>query len=100
LSGIELARRFRSDKRTQGVAVILLTVRAEERDKLLQGLETGADDYLTKPFSPREPNARVKAVLRRRAPQATDDTVEISGLKLDPASHRVTGNDAPRARSA
>jgi two-component system phosphate regulon response regulator PhoB len=94
MSGIELARRFRAEKRTQGVPIILLTARAEERDKL-QGLETGADDYLTKPFSPRELNARVKAVLRRRAPQVTDDAVEISGLKLDPASHRVTGNNAP-----
>jgi len=94
MSGIELARKLRADRRTQEVPVIMLTARAEERDKL-QGLETGADDYLTKPFSPRELNARVKAVLRRRAPQATDDVVEISGLKLDPASHRVSGNGAP-----
>jgi two-component system, OmpR family, phosphate regulon response regulator PhoB len=96
MSGIEFARRLRADKRTQGVPVILLTARAEERDKL-QGLEIGADDYLTKPFSPRELNARVKAVLRRRAPQATDDVVEISGLSLDPASHRVTGGGTPLA---
>jgi len=96
MSGIEFARRLRSDKRTQGVPVIMLTARADERDKL-QGLEIGADDYLTKPFSPRELNARVKAVLRRRAPQATDDAVEISGLRLDPSSHRVTGNGAPLA---
>jgi len=91
MSGLELARRLRADKRTQAVPLILLTARADERDKL-QGLETGADDYLTKPFSPRELNARVKAVLRRRAPQATDDEVEVAGLKLDPGSHRVTGN--------
>ena len=96
MSGIEFARRLRSDKRTQGVPLIMLTARAEERDKL-QGLETGADDYLTKPFSPRELNARVKAVLRRRAPQATDDAIEVSGLKLDPVSHRVTGNGKPLA---
>jgi two-component system, OmpR family, phosphate regulon response regulator PhoB len=96
MSGIDFARRLRADKRTQGVPMIMLTARAEERDKL-QGLEVGADDYLTKPFSPRELNARVKAVLRRRAPQATDDAVEISGLKLDPASHRVIGNGAPLA---
>ena len=94
MSGIEFARRLRADKRTQGVPLIMLTARADEQDKLA-GLETGADDYLTKPFSPRELNARVKAVLRRRAPQATDDTVEIAGLALDPASHRVTGNGAP-----
>jgi two-component system phosphate regulon response regulator PhoB len=91
MSGLELARRLRADKRTQAVPLIMLTARADERDKL-QGLETGADDYLTKPFSPRELNARVKAVLRRRAPQATDDEVEVAGLKLDPGSHRVTGN--------
>ena len=96
MSGIEFARKLRSDKRTQAVPIIMLTARAEERDKL-QGLETGADDYLTKPFSPRELIARVKAVLRRRAPQATDDMVEVSGLKLDPSSHRVSGNGAALA---
>src|SRR4026209_910972 len=67
MSGIEFARRLRSDKRTQGVPTILLTARADERGKPT-GPEPGADDYLTKPFSPRELNARVKAVLRRRAP--------------------------------
>ncbi len=91
MSGIEFARRLRADKRTQAVPLIMLTARADESDKLT-GLETGADDYLTKPFSPRELNARVKAVLRRRAPQATDDVIEVDGLRLDPASHRVTGN--------
>ena len=90
-SGIELARRLRSDRRTHAVPIILLTARSEERDKLT-GLEIGADDYVTKPFSPRELNARIKAVLRRRLPQSTDDAVEIDGLKLDPASHRVSGN--------
>jgi two-component system phosphate regulon response regulator PhoB len=57
-------------------------------------LEVGADDYVTKPFSPRELNARIKAVLRRRAPQMTDDPIEIQGLLLDPTTHRVTGNQA------
>jgi len=94
LSGIELARRLKSDKRTKAVPIIMLTARAAEEDKLA-GLETGADDYITKPFSPRELNARVKAVLRRRAPQMTDDVVEIEGLRLDPASHRITGNGEP-----
>lgn len=94
INGVELARRLRGDKRTRDVPVIMLTARAEEQDKLA-GLETGADDYITKPFSPRELNARVKAVLRRRTPQATDDLVEIAGLQLDPASHRVTGNGEP-----
>ncbi|HXV10670.1 MAG TPA: phosphate regulon transcriptional regulator PhoB [Burkholderiales bacterium] len=89
MSGIEFARVLRADRRTQSVPLIMLTARAEEKDKL-SGLETGADDYLTKPFSPRELNARVKAVLRRRAPQATDDAVEVDSLRLDPASHRVT----------
>jgi len=91
MSGIEFARKLRADKRTQEVPLIMLTARAEEADKLV-GLESGADDYLTKPFSPRELNARVKAVLRRRAPQATDDLVEADGLRLDPVSHRVSGN--------
>jgi two-component system phosphate regulon response regulator PhoB len=88
LSGIELARRLRADRRTKGVPIIMLTARADEQDKLT-GLDTGADDYITKPFSPRELNARVKAVLRRRAPQMTDDVVQVGTLKLDPATHRV-----------
>ena len=91
INGVEFARRLRSDKRTQAIPLIMLTARADEQDKLA-GLETGADDYITKPFSPRELNARVKAVLRRRSPQATDDVVEAAGLQLDPNSHRVTGN--------
>jgi len=94
MSGIEFARRLRADKRTRSMPLIMLTARADEQDKLA-GLEVGADDYLTKPFSPRELNARVKAVLRRRAPEATDDTVEIAGLTLDPGSHRVLGNQIP-----
>ncbi len=90
-SGIDVAKRLRGDKRTKNIPIIMLTARSEEEDKLL-GLDTGADDYITKPFSPRELNARVKALLRRRAPQMTDDAVEIGGLGLDPAVHRVTGN--------
>jgi two-component system, OmpR family, phosphate regulon response regulator PhoB len=89
LSGIEFARRLRGDKRTRAIPIIMLTARADEQDKLT-GLDTGADDYITKPFSPRELNARVKAVLRRRAPQMTDDLVQVSNLKLDPATHRVS----------
>ena len=94
MSGIEFARRLRADRRTQDVPIIMLTARAEEHDKL-SGLEIGADDYITKPFSPRELNARIRALLRRRAPQTTDDIVEASGLKLDPVSHRVSGNGKP-----
>ena len=95
-SGIDFARRLRAERRTQDVPVIMLTARADEQDKLM-GLETGADDYVTKPFSPRELNARVKAVLRRRAPQATDDAVEFAGLRLDPATRRVTASGLPVA---
>jgi len=94
ISGIELARRVRQDGRLKQVPIIMLTARAEEQDKVA-GLETGADDYLTKPFSPKELNARIKAVLRRRAPQMTEDAVEIAGLRLDPASHRVSGSGKP-----
>lgn len=94
MNGIDLARKFRADVRMKNVPIIMLTARGEERDKVL-GLETGADDYITKPFSPRELSARIKAVLRRRAPQMTEDKVEIRGLSLDPVSHRVTGNGTP-----
>jgi two-component system phosphate regulon response regulator PhoB len=94
VSGIEFVRRLRADKRTRTVPIIMLTARTDEQDKL-QGLDTGADDYITKPFSPRELNARIKAVLRRRAPQMTDDVVQLGGLKLDPASHRISGNGEP-----
>jgi two-component system phosphate regulon response regulator PhoB len=90
-SGAVFARRLRSDRRTKDIPIIMLTARAEERDKIA-GLESGADDYITKPFSPKELIARMKAVLRRRAPQMTDDLVEIDGLKLDPAAHRVTAH--------
>lgn len=91
LSGIELARRLRADKRTKAIPIIMLTARADEQDKLT-GLDTGADDYITKPFSPRELNARVKAVLRRRSPQMTDDMAQVGSLRLDPSTHRVTAN--------
>lgn len=92
MSGIEFARRLKSDELTKAIPIIMLTARSDEYDKV-RGLEVGADDYVTKPFSPRELNARIKAVLRRRAPQMTDDPIEISGLRLDPSSHRVTGHE-------
>src|SRR5690554_581410 len=92
MSGVELARRLRADERTRTTPLIMLTARGEEADKVI-GLETGADDYITKPFSPRELVARIKAVLRRRAPQVTDDPVEAGGLKLDPIAHRVSASD-------
>ena len=91
MSGIEYARRLKSDNLTKAIPIIMLTARGDEFDKV-RGLEVGADDYVTKPFSPRELNARIKAVLRRRAPQMTDDPITINGLLLDPTTHRVTGN--------
>lgn len=89
MSGLELTRALKRDKETREVPVIMLTARAEEQDKIL-GLEGGADDYVTKPFSPRELLARVNAVLRRMAPGGSEELVEIEGLTLDGASHRVT----------
>ena len=89
MSGIEFAKMLRQVPRTKNIPIIMLTARTEESDKV-SGLEIGADDYITKPFSPRELVARIKAVLRRRSPEAADDIVEISGLKLDPVTHRVT----------
>ncbi len=91
MSGIEYARKLKTDELTKVIPIIMLTARGEESDKI-RGLEVGADDYVTKPFSPRELNARIKAVLRRRAPQMTDDPIESHGLRLDPITHRVTGN--------
>src|SRR5665647_2443292 len=91
MSGIEFARRLKSDEFSKAIPIIMLTARGEETDKV-RGLEVGADDYVTKPFSPRELNARIKAVLRRRAPQMTDDPIEVGGLRLDPTTHRVSGN--------
>ena len=93
-NGVDLARWIRTNKRTESMPIIMLTARDAEADKLA-GLDIGADDYVTKPFSPRELNARIKAVLRRRAPQVTDDTVEVEGLRLNPGSHRVIVNGEP-----
>lgn len=92
MNGIDFARRLKSDPVTKNIPIIMLTARGDEYDKV-RGLEVGADDYVTKPFSPRELNARIKAVLRRRAPQMTDDPISIKGLILDPTTHRVMGND-------
>ncbi|THF60161.1 phosphate regulon transcriptional regulator PhoB [Pseudothauera rhizosphaerae] len=92
MSGVDFARRLRAEERTRDIPIIMLTARGEEQDKVA-GLETGADDYITKPFSPRELVARIKAVLRRRAPQVTEDAVELGGLRLDPVTHRVTAGE-------
>lgn len=88
-TGMGLMRRLRSDQRTREIPIIMLTSRARECD-MVTGLEAGADDYMTKPFSPRELLARIKAQLRRRAPQTTDDVVEIAGLRVDPAMKRIS----------
>ena len=95
-SGITLARKLRAEERTKAIPVIMLTAKGAEQDKV-DGLEAGADDYITKPFSPKELMARIKAVLRRRAPQLTDDMITVAGLKLDPVTHRLAGNDTPLA---
>ncbi|MBM4190399.1 MAG: phosphate regulon transcriptional regulator PhoB [Betaproteobacteria bacterium] len=92
MNGIELTRKVRADRRLKDLPIIMLTARIEERDKIL-GLDSGADDYLSKPFSPRELLARLRAVLRRRVPQGTEAPVEIGLLRLDPVGHRVTGGE-------
>ena len=94
MSGVEFARRLRAEERTRGIPLIMLTARGEEQDKVL-GLESGADDYITTPFSPRELVARIKAVLRRRAPETTEDPVDLGGLRLDPATHRLAAGGNP-----
>jgi two-component system phosphate regulon response regulator PhoB len=94
MSGVSLARQLRQSERTRPVSMIMLTAREAESDKVL-GLEAGADDYVTKPFSPKELLARIKAVLRRRAPQMTDEPVELGGLRLEPATRRVFGDRRP-----
>jgi two-component system phosphate regulon response regulator PhoB len=96
MSGLELTRQIKRDKDTRELPVIMLTARAEESDKIT-GLEGGADDYITKPFSPRELLARIKAVLRRASPTGLEETVEAEGLALDQAGHRVMAGDAPIA---
>lgn len=93
-SGIELARRLRRDEITANIPIIMLTAKGEEDNKI-QGLEVGADDYITKPFSPRELVARLKAVLRRSGAQEPQEPIRVEGLELDPISHRVTINGKP-----
>jgi two-component system phosphate regulon response regulator PhoB len=88
-SGLGLARSLRGDVRTRDLPIIMLTARASEEDTV-HGLEAGADDYLTKPFSPKELVARIKAVLRRRAPQVSQEVVTLNGLRVDPATRKVT----------
>lgn len=88
ISGLDFARRLKRDELTREIPIILLTARAEEEHKI-QGLDSGADDYITKPFSTRELIARVRAVLRRSVPDADDTTLQAGELVMDTASHRV-----------
>lgn len=94
LSGIELARRLKRDEATREIPVIMLTARGEEDNKI-QGLDAGADDYITKPFSTRELISRIRAVLRRTSSLSAEKALEAGGLKLDPVSQRVTADEQP-----
>jgi len=91
VSGIELARRLKKDERTRDIPIIMLTARTEEHDKI-SGLEVGADDYVTKPFSPRELVARIQAVMRRASPFESGARINADGLELDQESYRVVAN--------
>ncbi len=93
-SGLSLAKRWRANERTKGVPLIMLTARGDEADRVA-GLDSGADDYIAKPFSTKELLARVRAVLRRRAPEQDGEALVISGLSLDSATHRVSFVDQP-----
>lgn len=94
MSGIEFARRLKREDVTRGVPIIVLTARGEEEDKV-KGLEVGADDYVTKPFSPRELVARIRAVLRRSSPEGEGERLEVGELVLDAAGHRVLARGEP-----
>ncbi len=90
-SGLSLARHWRKQERTKSIPILMLTARGDETDKIA-GLDAGADDYITKPFSTQEMLARVRAVLRRRAPESVGDCVSVAGLVLDAATHRISFN--------
>ncbi|MEH6576181.1 MAG: phosphate regulon transcriptional regulator PhoB [Amphritea sp.] len=93
-SGIEFARRLRKDELTADIPIIMLTAKGEEEHKI-KGLESGIDDYITKPFSPRELVARLKTVLRRATPKGIEEPITIDSLTLDPVSHRVSSELHP-----
>jgi two-component system phosphate regulon response regulator PhoB len=94
LSGIEVCRRLRRSPQTASLPIIMLTARAEEADRI-RGLETGADDYVTKPFSPRELVARIRALLRRLRPALSGGTLDYAGIVMDTTAHKVTRDGAP-----
>ena len=91
LSGIELCRRLRAGRKTRGLPILMLTARGEEGDRI-RGLTTGADDYVTKPFSPAELTARIKALLRRSSPDRLSDKITVGEIELDREAHRVVRN--------
>ncbi|MDC8829992.1 phosphate regulon transcriptional regulator PhoB [Alteromonas gilva] len=93
-SGVQLAKVLKQHEFTRDIPVIMLTARGEEDDKI-RGLDAGADDYITKPFSPKELVARIKAVMRRVTPTSNEQPIEFNGLKLEPVSHRVAADDEP-----
>jgi len=88
-SGLELAQQLKQTPKTRNIPIIMVSARGEEEDRV-KGLDTGADDYIAKPFSPREMVARVNAVLRRTRPEELEDEIEIAGLRIDNVSHRVS----------
>jgi two-component system phosphate regulon response regulator PhoB len=92
VSGIDLARRLKKDPLTRHIPIVMLTARGEEEDRV-RGLESGSDDYVVKPFSPRELVARIRAVLRRSMPHRGEEVVEVQGLEVDQAAQRVTAGD-------
>jgi len=96
VSGIEICRRMRRDSETRGVPIIMLTARGEEDDRV-RGLDAGADDYITKPFSPGELVARVRAVLRRSRPSFGEEALRYADITMDLAAHRVMRGEAPVA---
>lgn len=96
-SGLSLAREWRGAARTRGLPIIMLTARADEPD-VVAGLDAGADDYVAKPFSTNALMARVRALLRRKAPQALDAAIELAGLRLDPATRRVSRRTEDRVQ--
>ena len=91
--GIEISRLLRSSGETKDIPIIMLTAKSDESDKVL-GLESGADDYITKPFSPKELVARIKALLRRTAPQKDMEVVKYGNITLNPMTHKVTDGDS------
>jgi two-component system phosphate regulon response regulator PhoB len=100
-SGVQFAKELRSNERTRSLPILMLTAKSDESDKVL-GLDSGADDYVTKPFSPKELVARVKALLRRQTPIEDTGPLSVGPLRLDPVSHRVTAvwpNIAPQTIS-